>query len=95
MKHQSSKLWEVKSDSIEDIFWVHARTKPEAKKILRYYFRSKEYWGGEPNLELATTFFKSYTSYKDIPGLQVDDTRGDVIVELTDPSQDWIWQESE
>lgn len=75
-------------------FWVHARTKPEAKKILRFYLRSPEYWGGEPNLEFSTELFKSYVSYKDIPGIQIDDTRGDIIVELTDPSLDWIWQES-
>jgi len=94
MKHQSSKLWEVRSNKSEDVFWVHARTKPEAKKILRFYLRSPEYWGGEPNLEFSTELFKSYVSYKDIPGIQIDDTRGDVIIELTDPSLDWIWHES-
>lgn len=91
----STKLWRVRSTEYAEIFWVRARTKPECKKILRKFLRSREYWEGDPQEEFVPEIFKAYTDYKDCPGLRVDETRGDVMYNLVDPSRDWIDKSSE
>ena len=89
----STKIWKVTSTDSPEIFWVRGRTKAEVKKHLRHFFRSASYWEGEPQEDLARDVFKSYCesgSLIDCPGLRVDDSRGDVLYSLTDPSKDWI-----
>ena len=92
-KTGSTKIWKVTSPDSPEIFWVRGRTRAEVKKHLRHFFRSDSYWEGEPQEDLARDVFKSYCengSLIDCPGLRVDDTRGDVLYSLTDPSKDWI-----
>ena len=89
----STKIWKVTSPDSPEIFWVRGRTRAEVKKHLRHFFRSDSYWEGEPQEDLAHDIFKSYCengSLIDCPGFRVDDTRGDVLYSLTDPSKDWI-----
>ena len=87
----STKIWKASSPNSPEIFWVRGRTKAEVKKHLRHFFRSDSYWEGEPEEDLATDIFKSYSeSLLDCPGFRVDDSRGDVLYSLTDPSEDWI-----
>ena len=89
----STKIWKVCSSDSPEIFWVRGRTRAEVKKHLRHFFRSDSYWEGEPQEDLARDIFKSYCengSLIDCPGFRVDDTRGDVLYSLTDPSKDWI-----
>jgi hypothetical protein len=89
----STKIWKVCSSDSPEIFWVRGRTRAEVKKHLRHFFRSDSYWEGEPQEDLARDIFKSYCesgNLIDCPGLRVDDTRGDVLYSLTDPSKDWI-----
>ena len=87
------KLWRVRSKVFEEIFWIKGRTKPEAKKILRKYLHSSEYWGGEPQPDCVSEIFKAYDDYKDCPGIKVDDSRGDLMVSLVNPAKDFIWQQ--
>ena len=92
-KTGSTKIWKVTSPDSPEIFWVRGRTRAEVKKHLRHFFRSDSYWEGEPQEDLAHDIFKSYCesgSLIDCPGFRVDDTRGDVLYSLTDPSKDWI-----
>lgn len=93
MKNQSSKLWEARSKDCEDVFWIRAKTIPLAKKILREYLKSSAYWErediGKDLLALSTKLFKSF-QYKELPGIFVDDTRGDLITNLTEPGDDYI-----
>lgn len=84
------KLWRAKSETLPEIIWIKARTKPECKKKLRAYLRSREYWEGEPDLSGASEIFKAYTDLRDCPGLSLDETRGDVLVSLVDPGRDFI-----
>ena len=91
MKNQSSKLWEVSSSACEDKFWVRAKTKPEAKKILKEFLKSPSYWQNyEIDYEFAMKLYKVYTDYIEVPGVWLDDTRGDVILDLTNPGNDFI-----
>ena len=90
-KTGSTKIWKVISPDSPEIFWVRGRTRAEVKKHLRHFFRSDSYWEGESQEDLATDIFKSYSEgLCDCPGLRVDDSRGDVLYSLTDPSKDWI-----
>ena len=92
-KTGSTKIWKVTSPDSPEIFWVRGRTRAEVKKHLRHFFRSDSYWEGEPQEDLAHDIFKSYCesgSLIDCPGFRVDDSRGDVLYSLTDPSKDWI-----
>jgi hypothetical protein len=92
-KTGSTKIWKVTSPDFPEIFWVRGRTRAEVKKHLRHFFRSDSYWEGEPQEDLATDIFKSYCENGDLidcPGIRVDDSRGDVMYSLTDPSRDWI-----
>lgn len=90
-KTGSTKIWKVTSPDSPEIFWVRGRTRAEVKKHLRHFFRSDSYWEGELQEDLARDIFKSYSEgLCDCPGLRVDDTRGDVMYSLTDPSKDWI-----
>lgn len=92
-KTGSTKIWKVTSPDSPEIFWVRGRTRAEVKKHLRHFFRSDSYWEGEPQEDLAHDIFKSYCesgSLVDCPGFRVDDSRGDVLYSLTDPSKDWI-----
>lgn len=93
VKTGSTKIWKVTSPDSPEIFWVRGRTRAEVKKHLRHFFRSNSYWEGELQEDLARDIFKSYCengNLIDCPGLRVDDTRGDVMYSLTDPSKDWI-----
>jgi hypothetical protein len=92
-KTGSTKIWKVTSPDSPEIFWVRGRTRAEVKKHLRHFFRSDSYWEGEPQEDLVHDIFKSYCesgSLIDCPGFRVDDSRGDVLYSLTDPSKDWI-----
>ena len=90
-KTGSTKIWKVTSPESAEIFWVRGRTRAEVKKHLRHFFRSSDYWEGEPQEDLAHDIFKSYSeNLTDCPGLRIDDTRGDVLYSLTDPSRDLI-----
>ena len=92
IKTGPTKLWRALSKDSPEVIWIRARTKPEVKKLLRGYLRSTEYWEGEPAEEVVKEIFDSYSAdLKDCPGLRVDDTRGDVMISLTDPSADWIY----
>lgn len=89
----STKLWLARSGESPEVIWIRGRTRPEVKKYLRHFLRSEEYWEGNPNIDLATEIFKSYApNLFDCPGLRVDDSRGDVMFSLTDPSRDWIYK---
>ena len=93
-KTGSTKIWKATSPDSPEIFWVRGRTKAEVKKHLRHFFRSTSYWEGEPAEDLAREVFKSYSdNLLDCPGLRIDDSRGDVMYSLTDPSRDWIDRE--
>lgn len=88
---KSSKLWKAESKESSEVFWIRGKTKPEIKKKLRHYFGSEEFWDGKPIEELIGRVFKSYSSELiDCPGIFLDDSRGDVLVSLTDPSLDWF-----
>lgn len=90
-KTGSVKLWKAISPDLPEVLWVRGKTRPEVKRHLRFFLRSKEYWEGEPQEILAREIFKSYSeNLKDCPGIRIDDTRGDVLLSLTDPSKDWI-----
>jgi hypothetical protein len=92
-KTGSTRIWKATSTDSPEIFWVRGRTRAEVKKHLRHFFRSTSYWEGEPQEDLARDVFKSYCesgSLIDCPGLRIDDSRGDVMYSLTDPSRDWI-----
>lgn len=91
VKTSSTKIWKAVSPDSPEVFWVRGRTRAEVKKHLRHFFRSDSYWEGEPQEDLATDIFKSYSEgLCDCPGLRIDDSRGDVLYSLTDPSKDWI-----
>ena len=93
VKTGSTKIWKAVSPDSPEVFWVRGRTRAEVKKHLRHFFRSDSYWEGESQEDLATDIFKSYSESGeliDCPGLRVDDSRGDVLYSLTDPSKDWI-----
>ena len=93
LKTGSTKIWKATSTDSLEIFWVRGRTRAEVKKHLRHFFRSDSYWEGEIQEDLAHDIFKSYCeggNLIDCPGLRVDDSRGDVLYSLTDPSKDWI-----
>ena len=92
-KTGSTKIWKVTSPDSPEVFWVRGRTRAEVKKHLRHFFRSDSYWEGESQEDLAHDIFKSYCesgNLIDCPGFRVDDSRGDVLYSLTDPSKDWI-----
>ena len=91
------KLWKAVSEDSPEVFWIRGRTKAEVKKYLRWFFKSKSFWGEEPIQEkLVKEIFRSYTEKLiDCPGLRVDDSRGDVMYSLTDPSRDWIYKKLE
>lgn len=95
-KTGSTKIWLARSTETPEVLWIRGRTKPEAKKHLRHFLRSREYWEGEPDTETATTIFKSYSPFlSDCPGIRVDDTRGDVLMSLSEPALDWIDREED
>jgi hypothetical protein len=85
-----SKIWRVKSKDYPEVFYIKARTKPEAKKIFRAFLKSSNYWEGEPQLDFVSTIFKAYTDYIDCPGIKADDTRGDLMMSLVHPETDFI-----
>ena len=90
-KTGSTKILSTSSTEKPEILLIRWRTKPEVKKHLRHFLRSREYWEGEPDTETATTIFKSYSPFlSDCPGIRVDDTRGDVLMSLSEPALDWI-----
>lgn len=89
---KSNKLWKAESEGCSTVFWIRGKTKPEIKKRLRRYFGSEEYWEKEPpNENLVRMVFRAYSkNLVDCPGIFLDDTRGDVLPSLTDPSLDWF-----
>ena len=94
IKTGSTKVWLAKSKDSPEIFWVRGRTRAEVKKHLRHFLKSTEYWDGEPDPITITEIFKSYSeNLKDCPGIRIDDSRGDVMYSLIDPSRDWIDRE--
>lgn len=84
------KLWRIRSKDFEEVFWIRAKTKPEAKKILRKYLHSTDYWGNEAQTEYASEIFKSYDDIMDCPGIKVDETRGDLMTSLVNSATDFI-----
>lgn len=93
-KNQSSKLWEVSSPSLSEKFFIRGKTQSEARKVFKEFLKSSSYWEQEKvDYMFAMNIFKNYTNYREIPGMWLDDTRGDVILELTNPGSDFIWNE--
>ena len=77
-------------------FWIKAESERAAKKIFKEFVVSKAFWETENEVseEQKTFGLDLYKKFKfsECPGIIPNQIRGDVMIDITNPAEDWIWQ---